>query len=204
MKKILLWLFAGWLLVTAVALVVYWPLLDQFIRFNPMVSEADFPEPANRKQAQEQDLQYLATIVDYDRSFSADAQSRFNSEIQSLIASPNELSDAQLLMKTHELMALADNAHTSSDHVAAFRRFNRSGIDGYPFDDGMFIVRAHEANRDLLGRQLISVDGIEITELLVDAALKNRTWQRDFADEEVNISSDLYEVLLAYEHYRQA
>ncbi len=166
MKKLLLWLGAGWLLVTVVGLVVYWPLIDQFIRFNPMVSEADFPEPENRKQAQEQDLQYLATILDYDRSFSDEARSRFRTEIGALIAGQAVLSDAQLLMQTHALMALADNAHTGSDHVAAFRRFNRAGIDVYPFADRMFIVRAHQSHRDLLGRQLLSIDGVETSELL--------------------------------------
>jgi len=43
----------------------------------------------------------------------------------------------------------------------------------------------------------------EILPLLVDAAQSRRTWLRDFADEEVSISMDLYEVLLAYQHYRR-
>jgi hypothetical protein len=30
-----------------------------------------------------------------------------------------------------------------------------------------------------------------------------RTWLRDFADDEITISTDLYEVLLAYQHYRR-
>jgi hypothetical protein len=43
----------------------------------------------------------------------------------------------------------------------------------------------------------------EILPLLVDAVGSRRTWLRDFADEEVSISMDLYEVLLAYKHYRR-
>lgn len=43
----------------------------------------------------------------------------------------------------------------------------------------------------------------EILPLLVDAVHSRRTWLRDFEDEEVTISTDLYEVLLAYQHYRR-
>jgi hypothetical protein len=42
----------------------------------------------------------------------------------------------------------------------------------------------------------------EIFPLLAEALRNNRTWLADFADEEITISSDLYEVLLAYKHYR--
>ncbi len=38
---------------------------------------------------------------------------------------------------------------------------------------------------------------------LVDAVNGRRGWLRDFEDDEVTISTDLYEVLLAYQHYRR-
>ena len=38
----------------------------------------------------------------------------------------------------------------------------------------------------------------EIIPLLADAYNNRRTWLSDFEDDEVTISSDLYEVLLAY------
>ena len=43
----------------------------------------------------------------------------------------------------------------------------------------------------------------EILPLLADAVNSDRTWLRDFAHEEINISADLYEVILAYQHYRR-
>lgn len=43
----------------------------------------------------------------------------------------------------------------------------------------------------------------EILPLLADAHQQNRTWLRDFADDAVVISADLYEVLLAYQHFRR-
>ncbi|MFV2070854.1 MAG: hypothetical protein ACC645_28135 [Pirellulales bacterium] len=43
----------------------------------------------------------------------------------------------------------------------------------------------------------------EVLPLLAEAAASRRTWLRDFAEDELTISTDLYEVLLAYQHYRR-
>ena len=43
----------------------------------------------------------------------------------------------------------------------------------------------------------------EIMPLLADAVRSERTWLRDFEEDEVTISSDLYEVILAYQHFRR-
>ncbi|MGA2254297.1 MAG: hypothetical protein ABSG53_06510 [Thermoguttaceae bacterium] len=52
-------------------------------------------------------------------------------------------------------------------------------------------------------RDTINVPLTEVLPLLADAVRSDRTWLRDFADDEVTISMDLYEVLLAYQHYRR-
>jgi hypothetical protein len=49
----------------------------------------------------------------------------------------------------------------------------------------------------------VSVPLMDVLPLLADAVQSERTWLRDFADDEVTISMDLYEVLLAYQHYRR-
>jgi len=43
----------------------------------------------------------------------------------------------------------------------------------------------------------------EVLPLLTDAVASSRTWLSDFADDEVEISSDLHEVLQAYRHFRR-
>jgi hypothetical protein len=43
----------------------------------------------------------------------------------------------------------------------------------------------------------------EVLPLLADAVGSQRTWLKDFDDDEITISTDLYEVLLAYQHYRR-
>jgi hypothetical protein len=52
-------------------------------------------------------------------------------------------------------------------------------------------------------RETVTVPLMEIMPLLADAVQSQRTWLRDFADDEVTISMDLYEVILAYQHYRR-
>ncbi len=52
-------------------------------------------------------------------------------------------------------------------------------------------------------RETVTVPLTEVMPLLADAAQSERTWLRDFEDDEVTISMDLYEVLLAYQHYRR-
>jgi len=42
----------------------------------------------------------------------------------------------------------------------------------------------------------------EIFPLLMDAVRNQRTWLRDFEEEEITISTDLHDVLLAYQHFR--
>ena len=42
----------------------------------------------------------------------------------------------------------------------------------------------------------------DITQILADAADGNRTWLSDFEDDEVRVSTDLYDVISAYSHLR--
>jgi hypothetical protein len=43
----------------------------------------------------------------------------------------------------------------------------------------------------------------EVLPMLADAVRSDRTWLRDFQQEEITISMDLYEVILAYQFYRR-
>jgi hypothetical protein len=52
-------------------------------------------------------------------------------------------------------------------------------------------------------KDAVSVPLGDILPMLADAVESNRTWLADFAEDQVTISSDLYEVILAYQHYRR-
>jgi len=43
----------------------------------------------------------------------------------------------------------------------------------------------------------------EVLPILADALLARPAWLQDFEDDEITISSDLYEVMLAYQHFRR-
>ena len=51
-------------------------------------------------------------------------------------------------------------------------------------------------------KETVSVPLAELIPLLADAVRSRRTWLRDFEDDEITISMDLYEVILAYQYYR--
>ncbi len=59
------------------------------------------------------------------------------------------------------------------------------------------------AAQSTVQRQSVTVPLMEVLPLLADAIQSERTWLRDFSDDEVTVSMDLYEVLLAYQHYRR-
>jgi hypothetical protein len=52
-------------------------------------------------------------------------------------------------------------------------------------------------------RNTVSLPLGEVLPLLMDAVKNRRQWVGDFFDDEITISSDLYEVLLAYQHFRR-
>lgn len=52
-------------------------------------------------------------------------------------------------------------------------------------------------------RQEVKLPLGEVLPLLIDAVESRRQWVGDFRDDEISISSDLYEVLLAYQHFRR-
>jgi len=49
----------------------------------------------------------------------------------------------------------------------------------------------------------VTVRAGEVLPLLADAILSQRTWLSDFEDDDITISGDLYEVLLAYRFFRR-
>ena len=49
--------------------------------------------------------------------------------------------------------------------------------------------------------QTVTVSLGEVLPLLADAVNSRRTWLRDFENDDITISTDLYEVILAYQHH---
>jgi len=155
-----------YLIVNLIGAYFYWHRIDQFLRFMPRVAEANFAPPTDKLEAQRQDFSYLRTVLDYDRSFSSQARTAFTAKLETLTAADQTLSEAEFYLTVRELMALADNGHTGTAQGPAFRDFNRSGVDAYPFKDGLFVSRAHGNHEPLLGHQIIEIEGRPIADVM--------------------------------------
>ena len=59
-----------------------------------------------------------------------------------------------------------------------------------------------EDQAENLNQTQVAIELGEFTRILSDAIIWDRTWLHDLNDEEVKISSDLYEVLMAYSQLR--
>jgi len=64
-------------------------------------------------------------------------------------------------------------------------------------------VAEHSPGQDYGYQQKVTVPLKDVLETLADAVYRNRGWIQDFADDEVTISTDLFEVILAYQHYHR-
>jgi hypothetical protein len=53
-----------------------------------------------------------------------------------------------------------------------------------------------------IGNPTVTVNVGEVLPLLADAVASQRTWLGDFENDEITISADLYEVLMAYQYFR--
>lgn len=51
--------------------------------------------------------------------------------------------------------------------------------------------------------QTVTVPLADVFPLLAEASRSRRAWLSDFADDQITISQDLYEVIVAYQHYRR-
>jgi hypothetical protein len=55
----------------------------------------------------------------------------------------------------------------------------------------------------LTGKRCVTLPVGDVLPLLADAIECRRNWLGDFEEDEITISTDLYEVLLAYQHFRR-
>ena len=52
-------------------------------------------------------------------------------------------------------------------------------------------------------KETITLPLEEIFPLLAEAVQGQRTWLEDFEGDQITVSTDLYEMILAYQHYRR-
>jgi hypothetical protein len=121
--------------------------------------QADFPAAASHRDRNLQDLAHLRRLPEVERSFTAQSRVAFDQAIAALEPRAGDLDRAGLAMAAAKAVALADNGHTNVLGLAGDQGFNAVPIRLGWFADGLFVIAADEERRDLLGGQVLGVNG---------------------------------------------
>lgn len=100
-----------------------------------------------------------------DRSYTPAARADAEARLNRLEANIDGTSPALFELTLARIVALADNGHTASFAAPRSRRYNRVTIRLTPLGDDFRVLRSVEANSDLLGARLRSIDARPIAEL---------------------------------------
>lgn len=149
----------------AVILALNWSTVQQLWRFNPVIFPTFYAEPADKTEAQQQDIDHLRKIIRYDRSFSDAETALFTTHLDTMVERVGRMSDAEFYLGISSAMALADNGHTSVSMRPSFNDFNRTSADFYWFADGLYIVRAHNTYADIVGARVVEIEGRDLASI---------------------------------------
>lgn len=116
--------------------------------------------------AQREDLEaFRRDFLAIDRSYSVPARTKADARLRSLEASAGVLSNTQFVLALSQVVALADNGHTTMMYRGDAPDLGRVGVRLAPFGEEFFAVRAVAAHADLLGGRLVAIDGRPIAQL---------------------------------------
>lgn len=130
--------------------------------------KADFPAATSQRDRNLQDLAHLRRLPEVERSFTPQSRTAFDQAVGAIEARAGELDRAGLAMAAAKAVALADNGHTNVLGLAGDQSFNAVPIRLGWFAGGLFVIAADEERRDLLGGQVLGVNG-RATAALVEA-----------------------------------
>jgi len=99
-------------------------------------------------------------FLSVDRSYSDAARAEAEARLATLEAQLGEVSQPYFELELARIVALADNAHTGYFPGPRSRRYNRlADVRFVPFGEEFYVLRASPAHADLLGAQLLAIDG---------------------------------------------
>jgi hypothetical protein len=149
-----------------VAVVIGGGLILAFhFKFHRAPPSARYPAPASALESQRQDLDYFAKVMALDRALSGAARAAAEARLSALESLPEALPSPKLHVALMQVMALADNGHSSMAATAD------QGTLVLPlrvtlFAEGFYVMRAAAPCRDLLGGRVDSIDGQAIEQIL--------------------------------------
>jgi len=165
-KKLARILRTGLLVVGVVATLLGGAYAAFIHRFNPSPPTVDFPRPVDAIQAQRQDLTYFRKLLAMDKSFSPAARTEAQQALSALEASDIPLSRQKLHVALMKIMALADNGHSQVSIVPSGAEVDMLPVRVTAFADGIYVMRARSAYRELLGGRVEAIDDVPIDTVL--------------------------------------
>src|SRR5688572_17586460 len=123
------------------------------------------PSSLTPAQMREDLSAFRAQVFDRDQSYAAAARAQAETQLRRLEADVDRVTTVRFALALARIVALADNGHTNAAASGRARRFNRIPVRLMAFGDEFRVIRATEANADLLGARLVSVDGHAVSTL---------------------------------------
>jgi len=118
------------------------------------------------EQRREDIAAFRESFLSVDRSYSTAARKEAGTRVAALEEGAGDVSQPYFELELSRIVALADNAHTVFFAGPRSRRFNRiMDVRLAPFGEGFYVLRAAPDHADLLGAQLVTVDGVAVSEL---------------------------------------
>lgn len=154
-----------WVKVTLIILAVllalggiaFWTFNQLFI---PSVPAAEFAEPASQVEAYEQDLEYLALYPQLEKAFEDETKREaFADYLAGVREELDTMTPARFELVVARAVALADNGHSNVSAIGRTRRVNQLPVRFGPFEDGQFVLQVRKGHEELLGAELIAVEG---------------------------------------------
>lgn len=180
MKKILKYVFFGWLFLSVIAAPFYLPYLRMIWVFVPNVSAPKYETPSTEAEARQQDIDYLSTLLKYDRAFSDSARETFSETLVDINNAASDMTHSQFYLAIAEAVALADNGHTNISYRPQYTKFKTIGARLHAFSDGVYIVSTSPDKIQTLGRRIVSVEDKPIDTLRSELGKYrggNETWR---------------------------
>lgn len=166
MKKIIARISVVLVIGLVLVVALNWSLVKQIATFSPIILPNFGSSPADEGDARLQDIEYLATLLDYDRSFDETARDEFEQLLATGRQDVETMSLAELYLLAAKAAALADNGHTSVGLAPVQRDFNSIGVRYFHFHDGLYVVRTLAEHQQLIGGRVIEIDGQSIDFIL--------------------------------------
>lgn len=123
------------------------------------------PGSGVERRAHTTDLEKLSEWIDLEKSFTDERRAEARRAIATHLKEATAFTEAGFYLELRRIVALADNGHSNVDDGPIQGEFGLLPLRAYRFADGLFVVRALEAHRTLLGARLVAVDGRSLEDL---------------------------------------